>query len=115
MTDSTVTPNTIASKVKAAKAAKAKRELDKRTARAVRTFSNAKRAMKAAEERKKRAEAIIREGLGDAEIGYVEGMPVVEIMYSSNSGYDAETLITRFPEAAAAAFRKTAYSYLKTV
>lgn len=109
------TPNSIASKVKAAKAAKAKRELDKRTARAVRVFSNAKRAIKDAEARKNKAEALIRESLGDAEIGIFDGMAVVEIMYSSNSGYDKETLVTRFPEAAAAAFRKTEYSYLKTV
>lgn len=115
----TITPNLIAAsvskKVKQAKVAKAKRELDKRTARAVRMHSNAKRTIKAAEDRQKRAEAIIREGLGDAEIGVWEGIAIVEVMWSSNSRYDRDILTTRFPEAAAASYVKTPYSYLKTV
>lgn len=106
-----------AAKTVAPKTPKAKIVLTPGQVRAVKIFSNAKRAEAAAKARKERYEAVIREALGDvAELGITpEGLAVVEVMHSSNSKYDAETLKTRFPEAAAAAFRSTPYTYLKSI
>lgn len=114
-----ITPSTIAPAIapKQAKAVKSKTVLKVKHVRAAIVFSNAKRTIKKAEERKKRAEAIIREGLGDAGIGTDPrtGMNVVEVMESSNSSYDANILKTRFPDAERAAKVTTPYTYLKTI
>ena len=45
----------------------------------------------------------------------VSWLKVVEVVASSRTGYDKETLLNSFPEAEAAAFRRTNYTYLKTV
>jgi len=113
-----VTPATVALKVaKKAPAVKAKTTLSPKAIRAAKMFSNAKAAIKLAEDRKERAEAILREELGDSfQIGTTEdGLKVVEVVASSRTGYDKETLLNSFPEAEAAAFRRTNYTYLKTV
>lgn len=113
----TITPATIAPVVAKAKAPKSKVALKVKYVRAAIAFSNAKRAIKAAEDRKNRAEAILREGLGDAEIGIDArtNMPFVEVMHSSNSKNDAKLLQARFPDAYAATLSVTPYTYLKTV
>lgn len=113
-----VTPATVALKVaKKPTVVKAKTVLSPKAIRAAKMFSNAKAAIKLAEDRKKRAEEILRAELGDSfQIGTTQdGLNVVEVMKSSNTGYDKETLLTSFPEAEAAAFRRTHYTYLKTV
>ena len=51
-----------------------------------------------------------------ADIGVTEdGIKVVERMYSNNTRYDREVLVSRFPAAAAASFRSTPYSFIKTL
>jgi hypothetical protein len=110
---SNATPATVA---KAVKPVKSKTVLSPKALRAVKAFSNAKAAIKLAEARKERAEAILREALGDHGIGTtVDGIKVIEVIDSSRSGYDKDVLISRFPEAADAAYTKTEYTYLKTV
>lgn len=98
------------------KAAKTKTVLSPKAIRAAKAFSNAKRAETAAKDRKARAEAILREALGDAGIGTTpDGLNIVEVMESSTSKYSKEILLTRFPEAAKASYVKTDYTYLKAV
>lgn len=85
--------------------------------RAVKAFSNAKRAIDAATARKIRAEAVIREALGDvAEIGVTpDNLAIVSLQHSTNSSYDSTVLKLRFPLAEAAAKKTTPYTYIKTV
>lgn len=109
----TITPATVA---KAVKPVKTKTVLSPKALRAVKAFSNAKAAIKLAEARKDRAEAILREALGDNGIGTTEdGIKVIEVVESARSGYSKDILTTLFPEAAEASYVKTGYTYLKTV
>ncbi len=92
---------------------KAKVTLTVKAIRAVVVFGNAKRAIKKAEERKARAEVVIREALGDAGIGLnSEGLSIVEVMYRTRTGYSPAILRERFPEAEKAAKTSTPYNYL---
>lgn len=100
---------------KKAKVQKPKHEIDAATLRAVRIFSNAKAQISILKDRANRMEAIIREGLEGAEIGTVDGLKVVELVWSSNPYYSKEILLERFPEAEAAAKKVTNYNYVKVV
>lgn len=116
MTNTIATPATV--KVSPKTIEKVKAILRPRTIRAVIAFSNAKRAIKKAEERKARAEAIIRADLLEhgAEIGMTpDGIKLVEVMHSSNSKNDKDVLKARFPDAYAASLVTTQYDYLKII
>lgn len=121
MTNSTLialvaTPAKAARTVKPVTPPKARVLLTARTIRAVIVFSNTKRNIKRLEERKTRMEAVIRAGLGEAEVGTnAEGLAVVQIMHSSNGKFDAAILRKLAPVAAKKAFVSTPYTYIKVI
>lgn len=84
-------------------------------AQAIKDFEEAKASAKAAKTAQEAAEAIIREALGTATIGTYRGVNVVKVVGSSNSRVDSKLLAVAFPEAYAATWVSTPYTYLKGV
>jgi hypothetical protein len=60
-------------------------------------------------------EAILREVLGDAEALIVLGNVVAKLQHSKNSRVDTADLKEAFPEAWAATYKSTPYSFIKTL
>ena len=58
-------------------------------------------------------EEVIRPALGGAVKGILRGVVAVQLQASSNSGINAKALLEAFPEAHAATFRRTPYTFLK--
>jgi len=77
-------------------------------------LNEAKRAAKAAEERKDAADKAIRALLGDALIGTVDGAVRVELIPVVRNGVDTKMLRDLFPEAAEACATATEYTRLNT-
>lgn len=71
-------------------------------------------AGKAAEkERKELEESVIRPALAGATKAILRGVVAFQLQASSNSGINAADLLAMFPEAHAACYRKTPYTFLK--
>ena len=79
------------------------------------TFIQAKKAKKEAEEALRTAEKTLREALGGALTGKVNGVPAVKVVASKNSHINKEVLETEFPEIYAQTLVTTPYTYLKTL
>ena len=82
---------------------------------ALKQFADAKEAIKAFEAQKEQAEAILREALGTAEVGTVDGLSVVKVAKRERKGTDAKVLAEKFPEAYEATLVETAYSFLQNL
>lgn len=78
----------------------------------LREFANAKQLEKLGKELKEAAELKIRDLLGDAVIGTIDGVQVVKVNSGSNSRLDSVTVRDGWPEAYEAAKRTTDYTYL---
>lgn len=77
-------------------------------------FNEAKRLMKAAEAAKKEAEALLRERMGDALVGQINGVDRVKISERATTTVDRDTLKSAFPEAYEVCVGTTAYTILTT-
>jgi predicted phage-related endonuclease len=77
-------------------------------------FNNAKAAIKALEGEKAEAEKALRELLGDAEVGTINGVERVRIVSRVTSKIDRDLLKTGFPEAFEATYVQTPYTVLQT-
>lgn len=99
---------------KKAKVEKTKTEIDAATLRAVKVLSKTRDTMAILKDRKERAEEKIREALGDAEVGTVAGLKVVEIMHSSSTKWNEEIMAARWPDALVCK-EKNPYTWVKAV
>lgn len=82
---------------------------------AIAVFEAAKKSIKAAEEAKAQAEAILRDLMGDATVGTIAGVERVKIASRTRTGTDRETLRTAFPEAYEQTLTTTDYSFVQVV
>lgn len=84
--------------------------------RSVKRLAAAKAAEKAAKAKVEKYTVEVAYALGDAEIGVTpDGLNAVKVVHSKNTRYDRQVLTTRFPEAAAASYVETPYSFLQVV
>ena len=83
--------------------------------KALAAFTFAKDAIKAYEEKKAEAEAILRELLGDADVAIIGGVERFKLAHSTNSKIDRKVLQELFPEAFEATLVKTPYTFIKTI
>jgi hypothetical protein len=90
-------------------------ELTPEGRQALADFRKAKEAEAKAKKAKALAEAQLREALGNALEGLVEGAVVVKVVAGRNTHFDREALEEMFPEAYQATIRETLYDYLKTL
>lgn len=77
-------------------------------------FNEAKKLAKAADEAKKAAEAELRQLLGDAVIGMINGVERLKVSERSVTTVDRDLLKSAFPEAYEATVGKTPYTILTT-
>jgi hypothetical protein len=84
-------------------------------ARLIAQFKAAKETIKALEAQKTEVEAALRELLGDAEVGIINGVEHVKVAHSSNSKIDRKALQAGWPEAYEATLVATPYTFLKTI
>lgn len=78
-------------------------------------FINAKKAKKEAEEALRSAEAKLRQELGNALVGTVNGISAVKVVSSQNSHVAKDILADKYPEVYAETLVVTPYNYLKTM
>jgi hypothetical protein len=90
-------------------------ELSAKAVKALATFNKAKEAEAKAKALKSKAEAILREALGEAKAGIVEGVVAVRVVSSRNTSFDRELMLANYPEAYEATLKTTEYDYLKTL
>jgi predicted phage-related endonuclease len=90
-------------------------ELNAEAQVALAKFAQAKEAIKALEAQKDEAEAILREALGTAEVGLVNGKNAVKVAQRTRKGTDAKVLAEKFPEAYEATLVATSYSFLQNL
>jgi hypothetical protein len=90
-------------------------ELSPEGRQALADFRKAKEAEAKAKKAKALAEAQLREALGNALEGLVEGAVVVKVVSGRNTHFDREVMEQMFPEAYQATIRETLYDYLKTL
>ena len=83
--------------------------------KALAAFVFAKDAIKAYEEKKAEAEAILRELLGDADVAVIGGVERFKLAHSTNSKIDRKVLQQLFPEAFEATLVKTPYTFIRTL
>ena len=83
--------------------------------RALAAFVMAKDAIKAYEEKKAEAEAMLRFLLGDADVAIIGGVERFKLAHSTNSKIDRKVLQELFPEAFEATLVKTPYTFIKTI
>ena len=90
-------------------------ELDAQAQKALADFAMVKATIKALEEQKDQAEAILREALGNAEAGMVNGKVAVKVAQRVRKGTNAKQLAEKFPEAYEATLTTTEYSFLQNL
>lgn len=90
-------------------------ELSAKAVKALATFNKAKEAEAKAKALKAKAEVILREALGEAKAGIVEGVVAVRVVNGRNTHFDRELMLTNYPEAYEATLKTTEYDYLKTL
>lgn len=106
----------MATATKAKAKAKAKPiELDDTAKVALANFNKAKQAEAKAKELKAIAEAQLREALGNAVEGSIDGLTVIKVVSGTNSHFDRKALLENYPEAFEATYKETPYTYLKTL
>jgi hypothetical protein len=90
-------------------------ELSAKAVKALATFNKAKEAEAKAKALKSKAEAVLREALGEAKAGFVEGVVAVRVVNGKNTHFDREVMLANYPEAYEATIKTTEYDYLKTL
>jgi CelD/BcsL family acetyltransferase involved in cellulose biosynthesis len=78
-------------------------------------FQETKAAIKALEEKKAAADALLNEMLDGAEYAVIDGEKLFGLAHSSNTSYDGKLLAEAWPEAFKAVMRKKAYTFLKAM
>lgn len=76
------------------------------------TFNQTKAAIKALEAKKAAVETALRDALGGASVGTINGVERVRVNHRNRSNIDREALKAAFPEAYAATLTETAYTVL---
>jgi len=77
-------------------------------------YNDTKAAMKSLEDRKKEVEKALRDLMGEAEVGTIDGVDRLVIHSRTRSGLDKDALKEAFPEAYAACKTETNYTVLLT-
>lgn len=95
--------------------AKAEVELSEVALVALANFNKAKAAEAKAKALKAQAEETLREALGEAIHGTMDGVVVVKVVAGTNSHFDRKALLENYPEAYHATYQETPYTYLKTL
>lgn len=90
-------------------------ELSAKAKKALAAFNKAKQAEAKAKALKAQAEAILREALGEAKAGAIDGVIAVRVVNGSNTHFDREMMKSLYPEVYEATIRSTDYDYLKTL
>ena len=90
-------------------------ELDKSLEEAIARFNDAKDAIKVLEQQKKEAEEVLREAMGDALVGLIDGVKRVEIKPRSRETLNTADLKEVFPEAYELCRGETFYTILTAV
>lgn len=75
-------------------------------------YAQAKKDIKSLEAKKKAAEDKIRQAMGDAKIGFINGVQRAEIKDRATSKIDRELLQEAYPDAYTATLTKTEYTVL---
>jgi len=81
----------------------------------VTTVTTAREAIKAHEDQQKKAEARLRELLGDAQVGMIRGVERFKLQNSHNTSVDRAKLQAGWPEAFEATLKKTPYDFIKAL
>jgi acetyl-CoA carboxylase alpha subunit len=79
---------------------------------ALQVFVAAKEAEKAAKTAKAKAEALLREALGDAVVATYNGVAALKVQFRTNSHIDKNLLQAAFPEAYEFTLVNTPYTFL---
>jgi predicted phage-related endonuclease len=74
-------------------------ELKAKARKALKEFVEAKQAIKLAEEKKEKAEAELREAIGEATVATVNGFQVLSVAFRKRTNINAKALEKDFPEA----------------
>lgn len=82
---------------------------------AIANFNEAKRLIKELEAQKAEAEALLREFMGDAEVGLIAGVERVKIATRTRNNINTEVLKTAFPEAFEQASEAKTYTVVTAV
>jgi predicted phage-related endonuclease len=90
-------------------------ELSETAKVALANFNKAKQAEAKAKELKAKAELELREALGSAVQGTIDGVVVIKVVSGTNSHFDRRELLERYPDAYYATYQETPYTYLKTL
>jgi predicted phage-related endonuclease len=88
------------------------RHLDASDDALIKEYAKHKEDIKVLEAKKKAAEEIIRQLLGDAKIGFINGVKRVELKDRTLTKVDRKALQAAFPEAYEATLRTTDYTVL---
>lgn len=78
-------------------------------------FIAAREAIKVHEDQQKKAEARLRELLGDAQVGMIRGVERFKLQNSHNTSVDRAKLQAGWPEAFEATLKKTPYDFIKAL
>ena len=84
--------------------------LDETVDALIKEFAQAKKDMKVLEAKKKAAEEKIRQLMGDAKIGFINGVQRVEIKDRTTTKIDRELLQEAYPDAYTATLKSTDYT-----
>ncbi len=82
---------------------------------AIADFNEAKRLIKELEAQKAKAEALLREVMGDAEVGLIAGVERVKIATRTRTNLDTDILKSAFPEAYEQASQAKTYTVVTAV
>jgi predicted phage-related endonuclease len=90
-------------------------ELKAKARKALTAFVEAKQIIKEAEEVKAQAEKEIREALGEATVGTINGFQVLSLAFRKRTTVDSKALEIDFPVAYEATKRVTEYDFITTI
>lgn len=82
---------------------------------AIADFNEAKRVMKQMEDQKKSAEAKLRELMGEAQVGLLNGVERIKIASRTRQDINKEDLKNVFPEAYELCLKETTYTIVTAV
>lgn len=90
-------------------------DLDRGVEALLKRFNETKAAIKALEAEKANMDKAIRELLGDAEVGVIDGVERVRIETRGRTDMNKELLKTVYPEAYEASLVKSSYTIIQTL
>lgn len=90
-------------------------ELGKDIEQAIALFNDAKEAIRTLEKQKKEAEALIKEAMGEATIGLIDGVERVKISFTTRTDLDKAKVKEIFPEAYETCLKTTTFPVVKAV